>query len=81
MATTFRLIVASVGETLFDGAAASVTLPGAGGELTVLAHHEPLVSTLKAGTISIKLNDDSRKNFDISDGILECNGERVTVLL
>ena len=81
MANTFHLIVASVGETLFDGAVVSATLPGAGGQLTILSHHEPLVSTLKAGTISIKLNDNSIKIFDISDGILECNGERATVLL
>ena len=81
MANTFHLNVASVGETLFDGAAVSATLPGGGGELTVLSHHEPLVSTLKAGTITVKLNDGSVKTFDISDGILECNGERVTVLL
>ena len=81
MANTFRLIVASVGETLFDDAAVSATLPGGGGELTVLSHHEPLVSTLKPGTITIRLNDGSIKTFDISDGVLECNGERVTVLL
>ena len=52
MTNTFHLTIASVGETRFDGAAVSATLPTTAGEVTVLPHHEPLVSTLKPGTIT-----------------------------
>lgn len=77
---TFHLVVASVGETRFDGAAISATFPGGAGEFTVLTHHEPLVTTLKKGTISVKTTTGS-ESFDIEHGILECSGSRVTVLL
>lgn len=77
---TFHLVIASVGETRYDGRALSVTLPGAAGELTVLAHHEPLVTTLKTGTITVR-DGGGEKKFSIEDGVLECAGNRAVVLL
>lgn len=78
---TFHLTIASVGETRFDGAAISATLPGSAGEFTVLAHHEPLVTTLKRGRVTVKAENAETKVFDIEDGVLECSGNRVVVLL
>ena len=78
---TFHLTIASVGETRFDGAAISATLPGAAGEMTILAHHEPLVTTLKRGTIAVKPSDGEDKIFEVEDGVVECSGNRVVVLL
>jgi len=80
MSNTFHLIIASVGETKFDGAAVSVTLPGADGELTILAHHEPLVTTLKQGTITVR-ESLGEKTFTIESGIVEMSGNRAVVLL
>ena len=77
---TFRLVIASVGETHFDGAAASVTLPGTDGVLTVLPNHEPFVTTLKRGIILVKTGSDS-KEFPVDTGVLECSGGRAVVLL
>ena len=77
---TFHLVVAGVGDTRFDGAAISATLPGEAGELTVLPNHEPLVTTLKPGTIRVKTTLGS-KEFPIESGVLECSGSRVVVLL
>ena len=78
---TFHLVVASVGEKRFDGPAVSVTFPGTDGELTVLAHHEPFVTTLKAGTITIRGGEDGPKNIPIEGGVLEVSGNRAVVLL
>jgi F-type H+-transporting ATPase subunit epsilon len=78
---TFRLVVASVGETLFDGAAASATMPGAAGEFTLLPKHEAFVTTLKKGTVRIKDASGAQKEFPIEDGVLECSQGRAVVLL
>lgn len=80
MQNTFHLIIASVGDTKFDGAASSVTLPGEAGELTLLPHHEPIVTTLKPGVITVRTPSDS-KEFQIGSGILECSSNRAVVLL
>jgi len=78
---TFQLIIASVGETRFDGAALSATLPGSAGVFTVLPHHEALVTTLKPGTITVRVSADDTREFPIEDGVLECSGNRAVVLL
>jgi F-type H+-transporting ATPase subunit epsilon len=78
---TFHLTIASVGETRFDGEAVSATVPGDAGEMTILANHEPLVTTLKKGRITVTASGDSEKVFDIEDGVLECSGNRAVVLL
>ena len=77
---TFHLIIASVGETKFDGAALSATLPGSAGEFTVLAHHEPILTTLKEGTITVR-ESLGNKTFTIQGGIIEMSGNRAVVLL
>jgi len=79
--STFHLIVASVGETFFDGAATSATFPTTAGEITVLPHHEPLVTTLKEGTITVRTTIDEPKEFSVSGGVLEMSSNRAVVLL
>ncbi|HTR18791.1 MAG TPA: F0F1 ATP synthase subunit epsilon [Candidatus Paceibacterota bacterium] len=78
---TFHLIIASVGETLFDGPALSATLPTSAGEITVLPHHEPLVATLKEGTVTVRTTLDEPKRFSVASGVLELSGNKATVLL
>ena len=78
---TFHLTIASVGETYFDGQAVSATLPGSDGELTVLANHEPFVTALRTGSITVKLTEGEAKTFKTENGILEFSGNRAVVLM
>ncbi len=78
---TFHLVVASVGETRFDGAAISATLPGTSGEFTILPHHEPIVTTLKLGTITVRVSVGEHKEFTVENGVVEFSGNRAVVLL
>ena len=75
-----QLVIASVGESLFDGAATSATIPTTAGEITVLPHHEPIVATLKGGTITVRSAIET-KNFPIEGGVLEISNNRAVVLL
>ena len=79
--STFHLVIATVGEALYDNAASSVTLPGSDGEFTVLANHEPFVTTLKPGTIRVKNDEKAEQEFQVPGGVVECANSRVTVLL
>lgn len=78
---TFHLTVASVGETKFNGPASGITVPGTDGVLTVLAHHEPFVTTLKKGIITVSDEKGEHTNFEIEDGVLEVSSNRAVVLL
>lgn len=81
MAATFHLVLASVGETRFDGQVVSATFPGTAGEFTVLAGHEPIVTTLKKGAIVVRESGGSAKEFSVDNGVLEVSGNRAVVLL
>lgn len=77
---TFTLIIAKVNESLFNGEVNSVTVPGSEGQFTVLAHHEPLIAMLKAGTITVHIGTEM-KEFTIEKGMLEVSNNKVTVLV
>ncbi len=80
-AKTFHLTISSVGEPLFDDMAASVTLPGTAGEMTILPAHEPLVTTLAKGVITVRREGGETQQYEIERGVLECSDSRVIVLL
>jgi F-type H+-transporting ATPase subunit epsilon len=75
-----KVVIAKVDQNLFDGEATSVTLPGVNGEMTVLVNHEPLVTTLKAGTIVVR-DGEGEKEFQIESGVLEVRRDGITVIL
>jgi F-type H+-transporting ATPase subunit epsilon len=80
MAKTTRVTVSKVNEALFDGDAVSVTVPGALGEMTILADHEALITPLKAGRVTVRTKSDSQ-TFEIEKGVCEISNNQVTVLL
>ncbi len=75
-----KIVIAKVDQNLYDGEAASMTLPGQEGEMTVLANHEPLITTLKRGTIVVR-NEEGEKSFVIEGGVLEVRHDGATVIL
>ena len=82
MAKTFHLTVARVGENLFEGEAVSVRLPGADGQFTVMAHHEPYVAELITGEVHIEAADGTKTHFEIAErGVAEISNNQATVLL
>lgn len=82
MADALHVTVTSVAEKLFDGHAQSITVPGTEGVLEILAHHEPFVSTLKTGTIVVKVSGQEDATFDIGEGgVVEVSNNHATVLL
>ena len=78
---TMHLVISSVGENLYDGPALSATLPASAGEMTILPNHEPLVTTLKAGRITVRIPNADEKEFQIESGVLETSGTRAVVLV
>jgi F-type H+-transporting ATPase subunit epsilon len=57
-----------------------VTLPGKDGEMTILANHEPLITTLKKGVITVRTSAEE-KTFPIEGGVLEVRHDGATVIL
>jgi F-type H+-transporting ATPase subunit epsilon len=77
----FELTIARVDGILFSGEAVGVIVPGVEGEMTILSDHAPLISPLRAGTLTVIKTDGSREFFPIETGTLEVSDNQTTVLL
>jgi F-type H+-transporting ATPase subunit epsilon len=65
----------------FDGEAEMVVVPGAAGEIGVLARHAPLVATLKAGSTRIHLNPNEIIEFATGPGFFKVELDRALALV
>ncbi|MEK7523880.1 MAG: ATP synthase F1 subunit epsilon [Patescibacteria group bacterium] len=64
---------------VFEDTVDAIILPTIEGEITVLPHHIPLVSLLKAGVLRIQKGKEETP-LAVSSGVIEVDGERVVVL-
>lgn len=78
--TPFTLIITAIDAPLYNGDAFSATLPGEEGVMTVLAHHQALITRLKEGTILVK-DASGEQSFPVEGGVVEIANNKVTVLL
>jgi F-type H+-transporting ATPase subunit epsilon len=58
----------------------SLTLPTLAGELTVLAHHMPMVTALVPGVIEIEKENGTRDVMAVSGGFVEVMHEKTVIL-
>jgi F-type H+-transporting ATPase subunit epsilon len=65
----------------FDGEAQMVVVPGAAGEIGVLARHAPLVATLKAGSTRIHLSENEILEFATGPGFFKVELDRALALV
>lgn len=74
-----RCEIVSQDRMVFQGDADMVILPGAQGEMGILPHHAPLLSTLQYGVIRVRQGGEE-SYFTVSGGVAEVLPDRVTVL-
>ncbi|MDL2213329.1 ATP synthase F1 subunit epsilon [Bacteroides sp. OttesenSCG-928-N06] len=83
MATASKLYLSIVSpeKMLFEGEVKSVSLPGAVGAFTILPHHAPIVSSLKAGVVKYVATNNDEQTFEAENGFVEMSGNKVTVCI
>ncbi len=74
-----RCEIVSQDRTVFQGDVDMVVLPGAGGEMGVLPHHAPVLTTLKYGIVKVR-RAGKEEVFAVSGGVAEVQPDIVTVL-
>ncbi len=65
----------------FEGDAEMVIVPGAAGEIGVLARHAPLVALLKAGATRVHLGDGQIEEFATGYGFFQVLEDRAIALV
>jgi F-type H+-transporting ATPase subunit epsilon len=78
--STIHVDVVSAEESIFNGEAKFVALPGEAGELGILPGHVPLITRIKPGAVRIEKADGGEEFVFVAGGILEVQPNRVTVL-
>jgi len=76
---TIRCEIVSQDRTVFTGDVDIVVLPGAEGEMGILPHHAPLLTTLKYGFIKVR-KQGAEEIFTVAGGVAEVQPDIVTVL-
>lgn len=74
-----RCEIVSQDRTLFQGDVDMVIAPGTEGEMGILPHHAPLLTTLDFGILRVRTGE-REEAFAISGGFMEVRPEVVTVL-
>jgi F-type H+-transporting ATPase subunit epsilon len=80
MAATFRVKLLTAERTVLERGIVSLQAPGTEGFLGVLAHHAPLITSLKAGPLILRGAEGAIEAFALSGGILEVADNQATVL-
>ena len=65
----------------FEGEAEMLIVPGAAGEIGVLARHAPLVAMLKAGSTRVHLGDGEVREFATGPGFFQVLEDRAIALV
>jgi F-type H+-transporting ATPase subunit epsilon len=80
---TFSVSLVTPDGAAYEGEAVMLIVPGADGEIGVLARHAPLIATLKAGSTRVHLGegDDRVREFATGPGFFKVEHDRAIALV
>jgi len=80
MAALFHLSILTPEQGVYEGDVEYVEAPGSEGYFGVLAHHAPLVTSLGAGVLRVRLPGGRTARWVLQGGFFEVSDNRATVL-
>jgi F-type H+-transporting ATPase subunit epsilon len=80
MADTFKFELVSPERLLVSGEVEQVLVPGSEGDFTMLAHHAPLLTSLRPGLLEIVASGAERRRYFVRGGFAEVGPQGLTVL-
>jgi F-type H+-transporting ATPase subunit epsilon len=80
---TFDLSLVTPEGAAFEGEAEMVVVPGAAGQIGVLARHAPLIATLKAGSVRVyrSLDPEEMDEYAVGPGFFKVEQDRAIALV
>ena len=76
-----KLTITKVNGPVFDGDVISVAVPGAAGDMELMAGHESIISPLRSGEVRVKKADGTTETFTLAFGTLELSNNHATILI
>jgi F-type H+-transporting ATPase subunit epsilon len=78
---TFSVSLVTPDGATFEGEAQMLIVPGADGEIGVLARHAPLIAMLKAGSTRVHVSDTDVREFATGPGFFHVQQDRALALV
>ena len=75
-----RIKIITPSESLFEGEAESVTLPGTMGSFMVLDNHAPIISSLESGKVVVRTKEGSQ-DYLLNSGFVEVKDNIVIICI
>jgi F-type H+-transporting ATPase subunit epsilon len=80
MADSFKFELVSPERLLVSREVHSVVVPGTEGEMTVMAHHAPVMTTLRAGVVVVTPTEGAEERYVVFGGFADIQPESCTLL-
>tara|TARA_R110002020_G_scaffold59673_5_gene162519 strand:- start:1506 stop:1946 length:441 start_codon:yes stop_codon:yes gene_type:complete len=80
MADSFNFELVSPERLLLSATVNEVVIPGADGEMTVMAHHAPTMTTIKPGVVTVVTSDGKSERYVVFGGFADIIPEGCTLL-
>ena len=80
MAETMKFDLVSPERRLASGQAVAVRIPGADGDMTAMADHAPVITTLRPGILTVELEGGATEEYAVTGGFAEISPEGTSVL-
>ncbi|KAA8815530.1 ATP synthase F0F1 subunit epsilon [Bifidobacterium sp. UTCIF-37] len=77
--TTMQVNIVAADHPVWHGEARSVTIPAAEGGMGILPDHEPVLTIIKQGTVTVVEPDEDRHMFEVTDGFISFDSNKLTV--
>jgi F-type H+-transporting ATPase subunit epsilon len=79
--SAMKTLILTPEQTLFDGEAHLVQLPGLNGSFEILDNHAPIIAALGQGKVRVVTKDGEEKHFEIKSGFVEAKQNKVNILV
>lgn len=71
MTDSFNFELVSPERLLLSASVKQIVIPGTDGEMTVMAHHAPTMSTIKPGVVTVLTDDDKTERYVVFGGFVD----------
>ena len=77
--STLQVNIVAADHPVWHGTAKSVTIPASEGGMGILPDHEPVLTVIKEGTIGVVDPEGNRLSFEVPDGFISFDSNKLTV--
>lgn len=77
--TTMTVNIVAADHPVWHGEATSVTIPAYEGGMGILPDHEPVLTVIKSGTVTVVEPDNDRHMFEVTDGFIAFDSNKLIV--